>query len=56
MAETRAAHSYIDPPRERHLSSWMHASTSERGYPREALFRSLVKWVLAAEPGAHSPR
>ncbi|MDC8774372.1 hypothetical protein PRZ03_22640 [Paucibacter sp. hw8] len=56
LAEARADHWDIALPRERHPSSLMRASTSERGYPREALFRSLVKWVLAAEPGAHSPK
>ncbi|MCV2361086.1 hypothetical protein LNV08_19085 [Paucibacter sp. TC2R-5] len=56
LAEARADHWDIALPRERHPSSLMRASTSERGYPRETLFRSLVKWVLAAEPGPHSPR
>ncbi len=56
LAEARADHWDIALPRERHPNSLMRASTSERGYPREALFRSLIKWVLAAEPSSHSPK
>ncbi|MEJ6004171.1 hypothetical protein WG899_01310 [Paucibacter sp. AS339] len=50
LAEARADHWDIALPRERHPSAWMRASTSERGYPREALFRSMVKWTLGTSP------
>ncbi|WP_156422165.1 hypothetical protein [Paucibacter sp. KCTC 42545] len=50
LAEARADHWDIALPRERHPNAWVRASTSERGYPREALFRALVKWTLGSGP------
>ncbi|MFY7865368.1 hypothetical protein [Roseateles sp.] len=50
LAEVRADHWDIALPRERHPSVWMRASTSERGFPREALFRTLIKWTLGTSP------
>ncbi|MCV2348454.1 hypothetical protein [Paucibacter sp. Y2R2-4] len=50
LAEARADHWDIALPRERHPSAWMRASTSERGYPREAMFRALIKWTVGTSP------
>jgi len=37
-------------PRDRDPKPLLRASTSGRSYPREALFRATLKWVVAAGP------
>jgi hypothetical protein len=48
LAEVRADHWDIALPRERHPHSLVRALSSERRYPREALFRAVVQWVVGA--------
>jgi hypothetical protein len=50
LAEARADHWDVAIPRDRDPNPVMRASTSGRGYPREALFRATLKWVVAAGP------
>jgi len=50
LAETRADHWDVALPRTRHPSPLWRALGSGRDYPREALFRALVQWVVGAEP------
>jgi hypothetical protein len=49
LAEARADHWDVALPRERHPNAAMRALTSGRGYPREALFRATIKWVVGSE-------
>jgi hypothetical protein len=49
LAEARADHWDVALPRDRHPSAVMRALTSGRAYPREALFRATLKWVVAAD-------
>jgi hypothetical protein len=50
LAEVRADHWDVALPRDRHPDLWMRALTSGRAYPREALFRATLKWVVATAP------
>jgi hypothetical protein len=50
LAEARADHWDVALPRDRHPDAMMRALTSGRGYPREALFRATLKWVVATAP------
>lgn len=47
LAEARADHWDVALPRDRHVNAVMRAMTSGRGYPREALLRAILKWVIA---------
>jgi hypothetical protein len=46
LAEARADHWNVALPRERHPSAAMRALASRRGFPREALFRATLRWVV----------
>lgn len=48
LAEARADHWDVALPRDRHPNAAMRALTSERGYPREALLRALIKWTVGS--------
>ena len=50
LAEARADHWDVALPRDRHPNPLMRALASGRAYPREALLRALIKWVVAAVP------
>ena len=50
LAEARADHWDIALPRNRHPSILVRELTSGRDFPREALFRAIVKWVVGASP------
>jgi hypothetical protein len=49
LAEVRADHWDVALPRDRHPEAIVRALTSQRGYPREALFRALVRWVVGMD-------
>jgi hypothetical protein len=46
LAEARVDHWDIALPRDRHPDARVRALTSGRGYPREALFRAVVRWAV----------
>jgi len=48
LAEARADHWDVALPRDRHPNPFMRALSSGRAYPREALFRAMLKWVIAS--------
>jgi len=50
LAEARADHWDVAIPRDRDPNPLLRASTSGRAYPREALFRAMLKWVVATAP------
>lgn len=50
LAEVRADHWDAALPRERHPDAMMRALTSGRGFPREALWRATLKWVVGTSP------
>lgn len=50
LAEARADHWDIALPRDRGPGTWLQHLTSGRGFPREALLRSILKWVVATAP------
>jgi hypothetical protein len=50
LAEVRADHWDVALPRDRGPPTLTRAMTSGRGYPREALFRATLKWVVATAP------
>lgn len=50
LAEARADHWDVALPRDRHPSAFMRALSSGRAYPREALFRATVQWVVGDGP------
>ncbi len=50
LAEARADHWDVALPRDRHPSAFMRSLTSGRAYPREALFRAAVQWVVGDGP------
>jgi len=52
LAEARTDHWGLVLPRERHPSAWWRAMSTPERFPREALFRALIKWVVADLPGA----
>ena len=46
LATARSDHWDIALPRNRHPDALVRAMTSGRAYPREALFRAMLKWVV----------
>ncbi len=50
LAELHADHWDVALPRDRHPDAMMRALTSGRGFPREALFRATLKWVVGTAP------
>jgi len=50
LAEARADHWDVALPRDRASNTMLRALTSGRSYPREALFKATLKWVIAAGP------
>ena len=50
LAEARADHWDVAIPRDRDPNPLLRAATSGRSYPRAALFRATLKWVLATGP------
>jgi hypothetical protein len=48
LAEARADHWDVALPRDRHPNAVMRSLTSGRAYPREALFRATIRWVVGA--------
>jgi hypothetical protein len=48
LAEAHADHWDVALPRNRHPDLLVRAWTSGRDYPREALLRAILKWVIAA--------
>ena len=49
LVEARADHWDVALPRDRHPDALVRAMTSGRDYPREALLRAILKWVVAAD-------
>jgi hypothetical protein len=49
LAEARADHWDVALPRDRHPAVVVRMLTSGRAYPREALFRALVRWVVGSD-------
>ena len=49
LAEARADHWDVALPRDRHPEYSTRILTSGRAYPREALFRAVLRWVVAAD-------
>ena len=50
LAEARADHWDVALPRNRHPNPIVRATASGRDYPREALFRAMMRWVVAHAP------
>lgn len=50
LATARSDHWDIALPRERHPTAWVRWLESGRAYPREALFRATLRWVIANLP------
>jgi len=50
LAEARADHWDVALPRDRHPNAFMRSLSSGRAYPREALFRATVQWVVGDSP------
>ena len=50
LAEARAAHWDVAIPRDRDPNPLLRVSTSGRSFPREALFRAILMWVVTAGP------
>lgn len=50
LATARSDHWDLALPRDRHPNALMRALSSGRHYPREALFRALVTWVVGEPP------
>lgn len=50
LAEARADHWDVALPRDRHPSAFMRSLGSGRVYPREALFRAAIQWVVGDSP------
>ena len=48
LAQTNADHWDLALPRDRHPDAAMRAMTSGRAYPREALFRAMLIWVVGS--------
>jgi hypothetical protein len=49
LAEARSDHWDVALPRNRDPNPWMRALTSGRNFPREALFRATLIWVLGRD-------
>jgi hypothetical protein len=50
LAEARADHWDVALPRDRHPNPFMRSLSTVRAYPREALFRATVQWVVGDSP------
>jgi hypothetical protein len=50
LAEARADHWDVALPRDRHPNPFMRSLSTGRAYPREALFRATVQWVVGDSP------
>jgi len=50
LAEARADHWDVALPRDRHPNVFMRSLSSGRAYPREALFRAAIQWVVGDSP------
>lgn len=50
LAEARADHWDVALPRNRHPNPIVRATASGRDYPREALFRAMMRWAVAEMP------
>lgn len=50
LAEARADHWDVALPRDRHPNPFMRSLITGRAYPREALFRATVQWVVGDSP------
>jgi hypothetical protein len=50
LAEARADHWDVALPRDRHPNAFMRALSTGRAYPREALFKASVQWVVGDSP------
>ena len=50
LAEARADHWDVALPRDRHPNAFMRSLSSGRSYPREALFRATIQWVVGDIP------
>jgi hypothetical protein len=50
LAEARADHWDVALPRDRHPNPLMRSLSTGRAYPREALFRATVQWVVGDSP------
>lgn len=50
LAVARSDHWDLALPRDRHPDAWVRALSSGRAYPREELFRALVKWAVTDGP------
>lgn len=50
LATVRSDHWDVALPRDRHPSALMRAFASGRHYPREALFRAILSWVVGYPP------
>ena len=50
LAEARADHWDVALPRDRHPNALMRSLSTGRAYPREALFRAIVQWVVGESP------
>lgn len=49
LAEARTDHWDVALPLDRHPNAAVHAMTSHRHYPREALFRATLQWVIGSD-------
>jgi hypothetical protein len=50
LAEARADHWDVALPRDRHPNALIRLLSSGRAYPREALFRAMMQWVVGDGP------
>ena len=50
LAAARSDHWDLALPRNRHPDAWVRALTSGRDYPREALLRAILYWVIGEPP------
>jgi len=50
LAEANADHWDVALPRDRHPSRWVRMIGSAQAFPREALFRALVRWAVGTSP------
>lgn len=48
LALARTDHWSLALPLERHPSAWVRLAVAEAGFPREALFRAVLLWVIGA--------
>jgi hypothetical protein len=50
LAQARADHWDVALPRDQHPNALLRTLSTGRAYPREALFRSIVQWVVGESP------